>query len=496
MILGRLCLEAMRLEDITKIVQPILVKGGHSFDVEGIAYDSRQVRKGYLFVALRGGTYNGEDYIEDAIRRGAVAIVSEHECMPRRDVAHILVEDSRLALAEISSAFYSHPSERIEMIGITGTNGKTTTSFMTRAILEKAGRHAGMISTVRYEIGDRIIPANRTTPEAPDIHFMLDQMIRSNCVSAVMEVSSHALHQKRVYGIDFDVGVFTNLTRDHLDYHRSMDEYFRAKSLLFRGLGQMSKKAAAVINIDDPWGMTLASVGGLSAELVTYGFHPGAMVRAENVELQALGSEFTVESPWGRADVYLQMPGRYNVSNALAAFAACGARGIPPAVMAEALHGMTPVPGRLEQIRTRSGAMVYIDYAHTDDALSNVLQTLREISRRRLITVFGCGGNRDATKRPVMGAVASGYSDLVILTNDNPRKEDPSAILRDIESGIRQGTDCRIIADREKAIAAAIAEAREGDTVLIAGKGHENYQEFADTVIPFDDSEVARRYAE
>lgn len=493
MILGKLWMETMRLESITRIIQPLTMRGSRDLEIEGVAYDSRQVKPGYLFVALRGERHDGADYIDDAVRRGAVAIVSEQD-LERRDVAHLQVEDARLAVAEISSAYYEHPSEKLEMVGVTGTNGKTTVAFMVKHLFEAAGRPTGLIGTVRYELGRRVIPAGRTTPEAPDIHFMLDQMVKARCTAAAMEVSSHALVQKRVYGVDFDVGIFTNLTRDHLDYHKSMEDYFRAKSMLFRGLGQMSKSAAAVINLDDPWGMQLASTGGLNAELILFGVHPGASVRAEDLELQPMGSMFRFVSPWGDADVMLPLPGRYNVSNALAAMAAGGARGLAPEAMAEALRTLAPVPGRLQQFTGIGGVHVFVDYAHTEDALNNVLRTLREIAARRVITVFGCGGNRDATKRPVMGAVASALSDHVILTNDNPRREDPAAILADIRAGVREDASCDVIPDREEAIAAAIHMAKAGDVVLVAGKGHENYQEFNDTVIPFDDAEVVRRF--
>lgn len=494
MILGKLCLETMRLEDITKLVQPILVRGPVSQDIEGIAYDSRQVRPHHLFVAMKGAHVNGEDYIEDAIRRGAVAVVSEKDAWPHRNVAHIHVENARLALAEISSAYYGHPASRLEMFGITGTNGKTTTSFMIRAILEKARRTSGIIGTVRYEIGARIIPATRTTPEAPDIQFMLDQMLRSGCQSAVLEVSSHALDQQRVWGIPFDVGVFTNLSRDHLDYHGSMDAYYDTKCQLFRSLGQLGKRAVAVINIDDPWGMRLAGTNGLSAELVTCGEHPSAEVRVHDIELGPEGSRFRISSPWGHASIELSLPGRHNISNALVALAATAARGVSLDDAAAGLRDMEQVPGRLQRFRGRNNVNVYVDYAHTEDALKRVLQTIRECCSGRITVVFGCGGNRDTGKRPAMGAVASAHADHVILTNDNPRREDPLAIIKDIVSGLRPGTSYEIQPDREFAIASAIARARPGDAVLIAGKGHENYQEFAKAITPFDDSQVVRKY--
>ncbi|HEY8241494.1 MAG TPA: UDP-N-acetylmuramoyl-L-alanyl-D-glutamate--2,6-diaminopimelate ligase [Kiritimatiellia bacterium] len=494
MILGKLCMETIQLESLTRIIQPLTVRGPLNVDIEGIAYDSRQVRDRYLFVALRGQRQNGTKFIEEAIRRGAVAIVSEEDQWTRRDIAHIRVADARLALAEISCAFYDRPSERIEVIGITGTNGKTTTSYMARDILWAAGRPTGLIGTVRYEIGKRIIPATRTTPEAPDVQFMLDQMVRAGCRSAVMEVSSHALDQKRVWGIDYDVGVFTNLTRDHLDYHQSMQRYFDAKSQLFRGLGQLEKRAAAVINIDDQWGMQLANTPGLTAGLVTYGLHGAAMVRAEDLDLSPQSSSFTFVSPWGNARVTLRLLGRYNVFNALAAMSACGAMGVEPGLMAETLGKMTAVPGRLEQVPSRRGFSVFVDYAHTDDALANVLTTLRELRPKRLLAVYGCGGDRDKTKRPLMGAVGVRLAHHVILTSDNPRKEDPDAIIRDIEAGLEGSTNYDVVVDREQAIARAIGMAQPGDIVLIAGKGHENYQEFASTIVPFDDREVARRY--
>lgn len=494
MILGKLCLETMRLESITKLIQPLSVRGPLTFDIEGIAYDSRLVKKNYLFVALHGQRADGTRFIDDAIRRGAVAIVSEQDAWPRRDLAHIHVDDARLALAEIACAFYDRPSERIPIIGITGTNGKTTTSFMCRAMLRAAGRTPGLIGTVRYEVGDRVIPASRTTPEAPDIQFMLDQMVRSGCRSAVMEVSSHALDQRRVYGTDFDVAVFTNLTRDHLDYHGSMEEYFNAKAQLFRALGGMTKEATAVINMDDPWGMRLASTNGIRARLLTFGSHPSASIRAENVELDERGSRFACHGPWGRLDIVLPLLGAYNVQNAMAAMAACHALGVPPEQMAAALRDLDPVPGRLERIPNRRGLNVFVDYAHTDDALANVLAGLREIRRGRLLVVFGCGGDRDASKRPLMGRVAARDADYAIVTSDNPRSEDPRAIIRDILAGVGDAPHVESIVEREKAIARAIELARPGDIVLIAGKGHENYQEIGKTILPFDDREVALRY--
>ena len=496
MLLGRLCDETMRIESILEVIQPLTVQGPRQTDIRGIACDSRQVKPGYLFVAVRGTHDDGVRYIQDAIARGAVAVVSAQEGWFQRDVTHIHVEDTRRAIAEISCAYFGHPSAQLQTVGVTGTNGKTTTTYMLRDLLQAAGRPCGLIGTVVYEMRARVIPANRTTPEACDLQYMLDQMVKAGCRSAVMEVSSHALDQKRAWGIDFDVGVFTNLTRDHLDYHGSMENYFAAKAMLFRGLGQMEKRASAVLNLDDPWGQQLANIGGSWAQTVTYGSHPGAVVCAEEVEPGPEGSTFRVSSPWGAAKVHLPLLGRYNVSNALAALGAGLSLGLPLDLMAATLERFHSAPGRLERVPNARRFRVYVDYAHTDDALTNVLGALREIAPRRLIVVFGCGGDRDRAKRPLMAAAAAQLSDHAIVTSDNPRSEDPASIIEEICAGFGHWTRFEKIIDREQAIARAIEMARPDDIVLIAGKGHENYQEFARTVIPFDDRDVARRHLE
>ena len=493
MILGQLCAETLKLEYISRIIQPLTIQGPQNVDVRGIAYDSRQVQPGFLFVALRGLHQNGAQYVEEAIRRGAVAVVTEGNGWTRRDVAHIRVEDARRAMAEIACAFYNHPARHLQFIAITGTNGKSTTSFMCRDMLKADGRLPGLIGTIRYEIGARQIPASRTTPEAPDVQRMLDEMVRAGCRSAVMEVSSHGLDQKRTWGIDFDVGVFTNLTQDHLDYHKTMEAYFAAKTLLFRALGQADKQATACINLDDPWGQQLAYTGGLTAKILTFGTHPSATLRADDITVSQQGCVFQVTTPWGAAPVHLSLLGRHNVFNALAALAACGALGVPLQTMLKVLANMPPVPGRLEPIPNNRGITVFVDYAHTDDALNNVLRTLRELTRGRLITVFGCGGNRDTGKRPKMGAVVARLSDYAIITSDNPRNEDPAEIITQIIAGFGATKNFETEVDREKAIGKALALARAGDVVLIAGKGHENYQEFSNTIVPFDDHEVAAR---
>jgi len=493
MILGQLCAETLKLEYISRIIQPLTIQGPQNLDIRGLAYDSRHVQPGFLFVALRGLHQNGTQYVDEAIRRGAVAVVTEGNGWTRRDIAHIRVEDARRAMAEIACAFYNHPARHLQLIGITGTNGKSTTSFMCRDMLKADGRTPGLLGTIRYEIGERQIPASRTTPEAPDIQRMLDQMVRAGCRSAVMEVSSHGLDQKRTWGMDLDVGVFTNLTQDHLDYHKTMEAYFAAKTLLFRALGQAEKQAAACINLDDPWGQQLAYTGGLTAQVLGFGTHPSAVVRADEVVVNGEGCAFGLTTPWGTAPARLSLLGRHNVSNALAAIAACGALGVPLQTMLGVLAAMPAVPGRLEPVPNRRGLTVFVDYAHTDDALSNVLHTLRELTRGRLIAVFGCGGNRDKTKRPKMGAVVARLADYAIITSDNPRNEDPAEIIAQVVAGFGTTPNFETEVDREKAIAKALALARPGDVVLIAGKGHENYQEFVNTIVPFDDREVTAR---
>lgn len=484
----------MKLEALIKDIQPLGILGSRDPEVTGVVCDSRHVRPGYLFVAIPGVKQDGWSFVEDAVERGAAVIVSESDGKLRKDVTHLRVPDARLALARLASAFNGEPTDRLQTVGVTGTNGKTTTAYMIRSILAADGRNPGLIGTVEYVIGARAIPASRTTPDAPTLQALFAQMVTAGCRTAVMEVSSHALIQKRTVGVDFDVGIFTNLTRDHLDYHKTMEDYFEAKALLFRGLGKGKKHAVAVLNADDVWGEQLARLPDLTADVLTYGLSPEAMVRAEDVELGPGGSTFHVKTTWGNAQVATKLMGRFNVYNALAAIAACSAMGTDLQTIVTAMASMTSVPGRLEEIRTGKGFQVFVDYAHTDDALTHVLRTLREITRGRLIVVFGCGGNRDRTKRPVMGQVAATMADYSILTSDNPRNEDPAQILAEIRVGFGQATNVEVLEDRAEAIQKAVAMAAKGDVVLIAGKGHENFQEFAGRSIPFDDRQVVKRF--
>lgn len=486
----------MKLARLISRLQPAATAGKRDRDVLGIACDSRQVRRGYLFVAVRGEKVDGNTFVSDAIDHGAVAIVSEQELKPRAGATVVRVKDARAALADVSCTFYGDPSKRLRMLGVTGTNGKTTTAYMIRDVLRAHGERPGVISTIDYEVGSRTIPAARTTPEAPVLQSLLAQMVKVGCRSGVMEVSSHALVQQRTRGIDFDVAVFTNLTRDHLDYHGSMEAYFRSKMRLFEDLGRARKGAAAVVNVDDPWGRRLTDEHPDASSLVTYGMDTEALVRAEDVDLSTAGTRFRTVTPWGDMCVNTRLLGRYNVSNMLACVAACGSLGVPLDLQGRVLGKVGVAPGRLEPVPSRLGFQVFVDYAHTDDALENVLSTLRELTSERLIVVFGCGGNRDRSKRPAMGSVASRLADVTVLTSDNPRRESPDAIVDEIRQGCDPMARVDVIVERAAAIRKALSLARKGDIVLIAGKGHETFQEFENTTVPFDDRKVAAKIME
>lgn len=483
---------------LDRIMKPLEAKAPASvvpaITVRGLAYDSRKVKPCYLFVALPGRHTDGTQFIDEALSRGAVAVVGEAP-LALRHVPYWQVEDSRAALADIANFFFEHPAASLKMLGITGTNGKTTTAFMLRAVLEADQRRTGLISTVRYEIGERVLPAQRTTPEAPDLQALLRDIKRAGRDHVVMEVSSHALDQQRVRGIEYDVAIFTNVSRDHLDYHGDMESYYAAKRKLFTSLGQGEKEGVAVINTDDPYGQRLARelVGQSRTKVWTYGVESEADVRAAQVILNTSRSAFRVQSPWGDIDVALSLLGRFNIDNALASLTAAAAMGVPLDRAVEALGRLDCVPGRLQPVPWDGAFKVFVDYAHTDDALRKVCEITREITAGRLLLVFGCGGNRDRSKRPAMGSVADQFADFTWITSDNPRNEDPAAIATEIASGFSDATKYALCLDRAEAIATAINEAGPGDTVLIAGKGHETYQEFENTVVPFDDAETARR---
>ncbi len=482
----------MQLAALIKPIAPLAIDGSLDRDVTAICYDSRRVTQGSVFVALPGENTDGHRFVEAAIERGAAAVIVTRNGIPHGRTTLVRVADPRRALAELASEFHGHPATKLKMVGITGTNGKTTVAFMAKQILQAAGQKAGLIGTVRYEIGDRTIPANRTTPQALELQEMLAQMIRADSKACSMEVSSHALDQKRVLGIDFDAAVFTNLTQDHLDYHKTMDAYFDAKLTLFRSLGQRQKQSFAVVNADDPRASRVAESLAPFVRCLTFGIARNSDIRAREVSLSVGGSKFSAETPGGRSKINLPLIGRHNVSNALAAIGVGLGFGIPLETISAALEQLRRVPGRLETITEGQPFRVFVDYAHTDDAVRNVLTTLRELKPKRLIIVFGAGGSRDTKKRALMGRAANDGADISILTSDNPRKEDPREIIRMIESGFSDKKKFEVIVDRRQAIERALKMAEAGDIVLLAGKGHETVQEYADTIVPFDDREVAR----
>ncbi len=466
-----------------------VLTGSAATEITGLAYDSRRVQPGHLFFALPGGKTDGALFLDDALRRGAVAAVHGRGLRPPRGLAAVAVDNPRAAMADLAAEFYGHPSRQLPVTGVTGTNGKTTTVFMIRAIWQAVGVPAGIIGTIQYEFGNRLIPAVRTTPESLDLQQLFAEALPAGCRAMAMEVSSQGLAAERLRGTRFAAAVFTNLSVDHLDFHKTMEAYFQAKKRLFDTL---EPQAPAVVNSDDEYGRRLAAEPGLQGRLITYGCGPDALVRAVDLRLAETESAFRAVTPWGEVSVTLGFAGRFNVLNAMAAIAACGALGAPLAPMAAALAQMPPVAGRLERIADARGRHIFVDYAHTEDALRNVLQTLRETAPGRLICVFGCGGDRDRSKRPRMGAAVAAAADLAVVTSDNPRGEEPGAILVEILAGMDPARPRLVEPDREQAIRAALREARPGDTVLIAGKGHEPYQEIAGRRVRFDDREVVR----
>jgi UDP-N-acetylmuramoyl-L-alanyl-D-glutamate--2,6-diaminopimelate ligase len=461
----------------------------------GVTHDSRAVAPGVLFVALRGQHADGAMFAPQAIASGAAAIVAEG--LPpatgvEASVPWIVVGDARLALALLAAEYFEHPSRQLRVVGITGTNGKTTTAYLMSAIFAAAGIPAGLMGTVTYRIGSREIPATRTTPEAPQVQEFMRRMVAEGCGACVMEVSSHALAMRRVDGIRFAAAVFTNLTRDHLDFHSGMDDYFAAKRRLFE---MLPADAPALINADDPRAAALVDTAGSP---VTYGISRPADVTTGPLSFSIDGLAFDARTPQGTVHVRSKLVGRPNAYNILAAVGTTAALGLPLDAIETGVAQLTGVPGRFELASTATDdIVVVIDYAHTDDALRNLLETARPLAPRRLLTVFGAGGDRDRTKRPLMGMVAARLSDVVVLTSDNPRTEDPMRIIEELKLGAdpetrQSGAQIVTIIERREAIQYAIDRAGAGDLVLIAGKGHEKYQEIGGRTQPFDDVQVAR----
>jgi UDP-N-acetylmuramoyl-L-alanyl-D-glutamate--2,6-diaminopimelate ligase len=442
-----------------------------------------------LFAAIRGGTRDGFEFIEEALRNGAAAVLSDRPRSQSWKSPWVQATDVRAALALASANFYGQPSMRMNVVGITGTKGKTTLTYLLESIFLKAGYQPGVIGTISYRWPNTAQPAPRTTPEAPDLQRMLSEMLAQGVTHCLIEVSSHALDLKRVWGVHFDIAVFTNLSAEHLDYHSSIEDYFEAKKRLFF---LNAKKRTAVVNLDDPWGKRLISE--LPLTTVSFGIEPAAIVRAEQYRFSETGIKAEVDYPGGQVKICSALMGKHNLYNILGAVATGLALNIPAPTIKDGVSALKNIPGRLERIESALGFQVFVDYAHTDQAMRSLLEAIRDLKPQRILLVFGAGGDRDKSKRPRMGEVAAALSDLSFITSDNPRSEDPLAIIAEIEKGFsgKGAKNYRVIPDRKEAISQALAMARKGDYVLVAGKGHEDYQIFKDRTIHFDDAEVVR----
>ena len=469
-------------------------RGNLDAHIVSIEYDSRRVAPSAFFVAIKGFNEDGAKYIKEAIARGAAAIIFEGEESEveniKGDVAVIATDNARRSLATLSVNFYNNPSKKLKVIGITGTNGKTTTSFIIDSILSASGKKNGVIGTISYRFLGEEVESMRTTPEAPDLQKIFSAMVEAGVEYCAMEVSSHSLFLDRVYGTNFDVGVFMNLTQDHLDFHGDEKEYFEAKLKLFTECGIKH----AVVNIDDPYGKDICTRS--SAEIITVGIETKGDIYAEDIEMSIEGLKFKMKTPIGEAEIRSKLIGLHNVYNILCAAGSATTLGIPITGISKGIEKLECVPGRFEKIDMGQNFTVVVDYAHTDDALDKVIRSARKLTDKRVIVLFGCGGNRDKDKRIKMGEVVAKLSDYAIITTDNPRNEDPSFIIEGIEEGVigkMAGDSYKSIVDREEAIEYAMTIAKEGDIVILAGKGHEKYQIIGDRYIDFDDCEVADR---
>lgn len=458
--------------------------------VEGISMDSRKTGPDSLFFAIKGMRTNGNLFIQEAIERGARAIVTEDTVKQFGNVSVIEVGDIRKVMAEVARRFSGFPEEDLELVGITGTNGKTTVSFLVSFLLREAQEESGIIGTIKYYLGSRTIPSSQTTPDPIEMHSMLDQMRKSGCRYGILEVSSHGIDQRRVDGIGFRVSVFLNLTRDHIDYHSSMDGYFEVKRRLFNGgIGRVPE--IAVVNIDDPYGKKLVKDIPDDIQVIRVGDDTGADLKAKEVEFNDRGCQFTLCWPEGEKRVSTSLLGRFNLNNCLASLGVCYALGYDLELLADRLAYFPGVPGRLERVDAGQPYNVLIDYAHTHDALTNVLGMLRTITKGKVMVVFGCGGDRDRAKRPLMTRAVIRNSDRSWATSDNSRSEFIGDIFSDMQKGVDQEDQIKFVEDRREAIRLAIGEAEQGDSLLIAGKGHETFQELSDSTVPFNDSVVA-----
>jgi UDP-N-acetylmuramyl-tripeptide synthetase len=480
----------MLLQELTARLPGLELRGDPATAIGGIAYDSRAVEKGFLFVGIKGERTDGMRFLDQAVRRGAAAFATEDRLASDSPIPTLRVPDARAFLAEAARIFFGDPASELELAAITGTNGKTTTCYLLESVFRESGLPACLLGTIGKRIGDRTFPASRTTPEASDLMAFLRQAAAAGCTHGALEVSSHALALKRVLGAKFSVGIFTNLTPDHLDFHKDMESYYQAKRLLFVPEGA-NRIDWAVINEDDPYGRRLSAE--VTCQLLRYALSARADVRVLSHESRVDGTLLRLATPRGDLEVRSRLVGRPNIYNMLAAVGAALCLGIEPQQIGKGIANLPGVPGRMERVDAGQPFTVIVDYAHTPDALKNLLETLSALPHRDLITVFGCGGDRDRTKRPLMGEIAGRMSGFVIATSDNPRSEDPLAVLQEIEVGLKRSPgQYQLISDRRKAIERALSMARQGDVVVISGKGHENYQIIGTESRPFDDRLVAR----
>lgn len=478
----------MKLSSLVRHLDPEETFNFSDVEINAIANDSRKVRPGYLFVAIKGHKIDGRNFIEKSLECGAVAIISEKKHCLDIEIPQIIVRDSREALSSLSSCFYDNPSKKINVVGITGTNGKTTTTYITKSIIKSAGYETGLIGTINYQIGNRIRPAKETTPESIELQAIIAEMVALDIEFVVMEVSSHSSIQHRIKDISFKTAVFTNLSAEHLDYHKTIPNYVDAKSKLFEYL---EKDSFAILNADDVFSKFFADK--TKAQILWFGIKNNADIKAEIYSESMNNTAIKLTYSGKKIDVDIPLIGRHNVYNVLASAASALSLGFGLETIKEGIETMATVPGRLQSIPCKYGFSIFVDYAHTPHALETVLYTLRNLSKGRIILVFGCGGDRDREKRPKMGKIADENSDIFWITNDNPRSEDPLSIIKDIKAGTKPGRSFNIQTDRCQAIEEAIAEAKKDDIVLIAGKGHEKYQIIKETMVPFDDKEVIKK---
>lgn len=474
----------MILKDLIKDLEIIDVTGDLNIDIGSIAYDSRKTKHGSLFVCIEGFKADGHKFIPQAIENGTIALLVQRDVEVTEGITVVRVKDTRYALASVANIFHKHPSDKFKLVGVTGTKGKTTTTYMIKSILDAYGNKTGLIGTICNKIGNEVLPTDRTTPESLDLQELFGEMVEKKVNSVVMEVSSHALELHRVSCCEFDIGVFTNLSRDHLDFHRTFENYLEAKTKLFK----MCKKG--LVNIDSDYGRQV--VDNAECEVYTFGIDSDADIKATEVVKKQDSIEFKVTTPWFDGEIHVNIPGKFSVYNALAAIGSAALMEIPFEYIKEGLKNVT-VPGRAEVVPTGTDYTVIIDYAHSPDSLENILATVKGYAPARVISLFGCGGDRDKTKRPIMGEISGKYADFTIITSDNPRTEDPSAIINDIEEGIKKTKAAYItIVDRREAIKYAMQIVKPKDIIVLAGKGHETYIMLNDKTIHFDEREVVR----